>query len=438
MRRFAVWLLIVLTVWPAVVTLGAVDLPGDAAELVYVVPITGEIDFGLAAFVRRGIAAAEQERAAVLLEINTFGGLLAAAAEIRDAVVRARVPVISYVTDRAWSAGALIALAAPKIAMAPGSSMGAAEPRPADEKTVSAVRAEFESTAERTGRNPLIAAAMVDADVVVEDLSPQGKILTLSAQNALDEGFADVIAASRQEALAHFGLAQARVEVLRLGWAEHLARFVTNSVVSSLLLTLGFLGLIFEITTPGWGVPGTGGLLSLALFFGGRYLAGLVGIEAIGLFVLGLILLLIEVFVIPGFGITGVLGLIGMAVGIIMAFGNVKAGLIGFTIALTASIVAIVLLWQRIVSSRFFKKLILTHREEQSLGYQGPRDFQHLLGKTGITLTPLRPAGTALIDGERYDVVSEGGFLDPDTPIHVIRVEGTRIVVREIGREPQT
>lgn len=316
--------------------------------------------------------------------------------------------------------------------------MGAAEPRPADEKTVSAVRAEFESTAERTGRNPLIAAAMVDADVVVEDLSPQGKILTLSAQNALDEGFADVIAASRQEALAHFGLAQARVEVLRLGWAEHLARFVTNSVVSSLLLTLGFLGLIFEITTPGWGVPGTGGLLSLALFFGGRYLAGLVGIEAIGLFVLGLILLLIEVFVIPGFGITGVLGLIGMAVGIIMAFGNVKAGLIGFTIALTASIVAIVLLWQRIVSSRFFKKLILTHREEQSLGYQGPRDFQHLLGKSGITLTPLRPAGTALIDGERYDVVSEGGFLDPDTPIHVIRVEGTRIVVREIGREPQT
>ena len=121
-----------------------------------------------------------------------------------------------------------------------------------------------------------------------------------------------------------------------------------------------------------------------------------------------------------------------------MAFGNVKAGLIGFTIALTASIVAIVLLWQRIVSSRFFKKLILTHREEQSLGYQGPRDFQHLLGKSGITLTPLRPAGTALIDGERYDVVSEGGFLDPDTPIHVIRVEGTRIVVREIGREPQT
>ena len=108
---------------------------------------------------------------------------------------------MSYITDRAWSAGALIALAAPEIVMAPGSSIGAAEPRPAEEKTVSAVRAEFEATAERTGRNPRIAAAMVDADVVVEDLAPEGKILTLSAQNALEEGYADAIAASRNEAL---------------------------------------------------------------------------------------------------------------------------------------------------------------------------------------------------------------------------------------------
>ena len=153
---------------------------------------------------------------------------------------------------------------------------------------------------------------------------PEGKILTLSAQNALEEGYADAIAASRNEALGHFGYAGARVEQLTLGWAEHLARFVTNSVVSSLLLTLGFLGLIFEITTPGWGVPGTSGLICLILFFGGRYLAGLVGIEAIGLFVLGLILLMIETFVLPGFGLVGLLGFVGVAAGIIMAFGSLR------------------------------------------------------------------------------------------------------------------
>lgn len=438
MRKFAVILLACLIIWPALPAMSAMGQQPQGSNIVYVVPVTGEIDFGLAAFVRRGLATAEQAGAAVLLEVNTFGGQVAAATEIRDAIIRAKVPVISYVTDRAWSAGALITLATPAIAMAPGSSMGAAEPRPAEEKTVSAVRAEFEATAQRTGRDPLIAAAMVDADVVVEELSPQGKILTLSAQNAMERGFADVIADSREDALAYFGYGQARVEELTLGWAEHLARFVTNSVVSSLLLILGFLGLIFEITTPGWGVPGTGGLISLALFFGGRYLAGLVGIEAIGLFVLGLVLLAIEVLAVPGFGITGVLGLGGMAVGIIMAFGNVRTGLMAFTLALAASIVAIVLLWSRITKSRLFRKLVLTHREEQSLGYQGPRDFQHLLGKGGTTLTPLRPAGTAAIAGERYDVVSEGGFIDPNKPIRVVRVEGTRVVVREIGGEPES
>ena len=437
MRKSIVLLLAVLLMWPTGAALGAVSQQGENPQLVYVIPVTGEIDFGLAAFVRRGLTSAERAGAAVLLEINTFGGLIAAAAEIRDAVVRAKVPVMSYITDRAWSAGALIALAAPEIVMAPGSSIGAAEPRPAEEKTVSAVRAEFEATAERTGRNPRIAAAMVDADVVVEDLAPEGKILTLSAQNALEEGYADAIAASRNEELGHFGYAGARVEQLTLGWAEHLARFVTNSVVSSLLLTLGFLGLIFEITTPGWGVPGTSGLICLILFFGGRYLAGLVGIEAIGLFVLGLILLMIETFVLPGFGLVGLLGFVGVAAGIIMAFGSLQAGLVGLTVALAGSILAVVLLWNRILHSRLFRKLVLSHREEQSLGYQGPRDFQHLLGKEGTTLTPLRPAGTAMIDGERYDVVSDGGYMDPNKPIKVIKVEGTRVVVREICGEPQ-
>ena len=437
MRRFAVLMLALVVLWPALPACAAFSEGNQTARSVYVLPITGEIDFGLAAFVRRGLAAAEQNGAAVVLEINSFGGLVAAATEIRDAVVRAEVPVISYITDRAWSAGALIALAAPQIAMAPGSSIGAAEPRPAEEKTISAVRAEFEATAQRTGRNPLIAAAMVDADVVVEGLSPQGKILTLSARDALEEGYADVLAASREEALAHFGYAQVRVEVLAIGWAERLARFVTNSVVSSLLLTLGFLGLIFEVTTPGWGVPGTAGVIALALFFGGRYLAGLVGIEAVGLFALGLLLLLIEIFALPGFGIAGALGLAGMGTGIIMAFGSVRTGLIALTIALAASILAIILLWNRILKSRLFRKLILTHREEQALGYQGPKDLQFLVGRSGRTITPLRPAGTAVIDGERYDVVSEGGFVDPERLITVVRVEGTRVVVREVGEEQQ-
>ena len=434
MRSKVTLLLILVLLCLPLASVGAAS-SGGLGQTVYVIPIHGEINQGLAAFVKRAITSADRADIPVLLEINTFGGLVEAATEIRDTVIRARVPVMSYVSDRAWSAGALIALAAPKIAMAPGSSIGAAEPRPMDEKTVSAIRGEFEATAERAGRDRRIAAAMVDADVEIEDLTPQGKLLTLSAQMALEYGFADAVAASRLEVLAQFGYAGANVIEIEPGWAERVARVVTNSTVSSLLLTLGFLGLIFEITTPGWGVPGTVGLISLGLFFGGRYIAGLVGIESIGLFGLGFVLLLLEIFLIPGFGIAGILGLLAMAVGIVMAFGSIQAGLTAFTIALAASLLAIVLLWSRIKKSRLFQRLVLSHREEQTLGYQGPRDFSFLLGKQGETLTPLRPAGTALIDSERYDVVSEGGFVDPNMPVEVVKVEGTRVVVREISEE---
>ncbi|HAV21169.1 MAG TPA: peptidase S14, partial [Firmicutes bacterium] len=182
---------------------------------------------------------------------------------------------IAYVKGRAWSAGALITLAAEKIVMARTASIGAAETIPKEEKQISALRGEFEATAENRGRDPEIAAAMVDADISIEGLVAKGKLLTLTAQRAKDLGFIDAIAASRQEALAEFGLEGAKVVETAQTRAEKLARFLTDPTVSSILLTLGFLGLLFEITTPGWGVPGTVGVLALAQFFGGRLVVGL-------------------------------------------------------------------------------------------------------------------------------------------------------------------
>src|SRR5690606_15258937 len=159
-------------------------------------------------------------------------------------------------------------------AMAPGASMGAAEPRPADEKTVSAVRSEFEATAQAHGRDPLVAAAMVDQRIAIDGLVAAGEILTLTARQAEELGFIDLVADSRGEALAYFGLAGARLQETEPNWAERLARFLSEPTVSSILLTLGFLGLLTEITTPGWGIPGTAGLIALALFFGARMLTG--------------------------------------------------------------------------------------------------------------------------------------------------------------------
>lgn len=403
-----------------------------AAPIVYTVPIQGEIEPGLAAFVARGLALAERSNGVVLLEINTFGGRVDAATEIKDLVFKAEVPVIAYVSERAWSAGALIALSAPKIAMAPGSSMGAAEPRPMEEKTVSAVRAEFEATAERWGRDRRLAAAMVDASVVVEGLSEEGKILTLSAQDAVEYGMADLVAGSVHQVLSELGYESYELVRLEPHWAESIARFLTNSTISSLLLTLGFLGLVFEVMSPGWGVPGTAGLTCLALFFGGRYVAGLMGWEAILLFLVGLVLILLEIFVIPGFGVAGVLGMISVMSSIVVAFGDLQVALINLTIVLVVTIAAVVLLWRRFTRSRLWKRIVLSHSETQQAGYRAPADLSHLVGKQGMAITPLRPSGTCVIDGRRCDVVSEGGFVAANTRVEVVSVEGTRVVVREV------
>lgn len=426
---------VVATVVMALVLVFAVGLGGYAASLVYSLPIHGEIEPGLAAFVARGLQLAERNDGIVLLEINTFGGRVDAATDIRDLIVKAEVPVIAYVGERAWSAGALIALAAPQIVMAPGSSMGAAEPRPMEEKTVSALKAEFEATAQRTGRNRQLAAAMVDADVVVEDLVEKGKILTLSAKDALEWGMADLMAGSTSELLKELGYESYEMVQLRPHWAEQIARFLTNSTVSSLLLSAGFLGLIFEITSPGWGVPGTGGILALILFFGGHYVTGLAGLETILLVILGLLLLVLEIAVIPGFGLAGFLGIGAVITSVILAFGDVQTALFSLSIAVTVSVVAVILLWGRFQRSSFWQRLILSHSELPEAGYRAPAVHHHLVGKQGIAVTPLRPSGTAAIDGNRYDVVSEGGYVQANSSVEVVMIEGTRVVVREIGKE---
>ncbi|HHY09591.1 MAG TPA: hypothetical protein GX528_03400, partial [Firmicutes bacterium] len=204
----------------------AVPAAALAKVSVYSLPIKGEIEPGLAEFVARGLALAEKNNGVLLLEINTFGGRVDAATEIKDMLVRTKTPVIAYVSERAWSAGALITLAAPQVGMAPGSSIGSAEPRPLDEKTVSALKAEFEATAQRVGRDGKVAAAMVDADVEIEGLVEKGKILSLSAKEALEWGFADVIGQNNHEILTYFGYDEYEIIHVTPHWAERTVEVV--------------------------------------------------------------------------------------------------------------------------------------------------------------------------------------------------------------------
>ena len=434
--------------------LPAADQPPRApggGPIVYVAPIHGMIDLGLAPFVDRVLEdAATAGAAAVIFEINTFGGRVDAAVVIRDALLRARVRTVAFVNKRAISAGALISLAAEKIAMAEGGTIGAATPvemgapggpaQPVAEKTVSYVRKEFRATAESRKRPPLLAEAMVDADVEIAGVIEKGKLLTLTTDEALEHGIADFRADTLEAVLAALDLAGAEVRRAQPTWAETIVRFLTHPVVSSLLMTIGILGILVEIRTPGFGVPGALGIASLALFFWGHWLVRLVGWEELLLVGLGLVLLVIELFVTPGFGVVGALGIAallgGLGLSLVGAGATWEAVLTAVGRVAVSLLVAIV---ASLVMLRFFPRLPFGRRlvlETELAAREGfasaPEADRAWLGKRGTAASTLRPAGIADIEGERVDVVSDGEFIDAGEPITVVRVDGNRIVVRRL------
>jgi membrane-bound serine protease (ClpP class) len=421
----------------------------EKRPVVYVVPIEGIIDLGLAPFIQRVLdEAAEAGAAAVILEINTFGGRVDAAVQIRDALLRARVRTVAFVNKRAISAGALISLAAEKLVMADGGTIGAATPvqmgqpgaaaQPVGEKTVSYVRKEFRATAESRKRPPLLAEAMVDPDVAIRGVIEKGKLLTLTTEEALKAKLVDFRADTMASVLEQLGLGGAELRRASPNWAENLVRFLTHPVVSSLLITIGMLGIIIELRTPGFGIPGALGIASLSLFFWGHWLVQLAGWEELLLVAGGVLLLALEIFVIPGFGIAGALGIVAILGGLVLslvgagdtaAFVLKAAGRVVFSL-LVALIASLVLL-RFLPRLPFGRRLILERGLAAAQGYaSAPESDAKWLGKKGRASSPLRPAGIAEIEGSRVDVVSDGELIEAGELVEVTRVDGNRVVVR--------
>jgi len=385
----------------------------SAAPLVYVAPIEGIIDLGLAPFVQRVLdEAGAAGAAAVVLEINTFGGRVDAAVQIRDALLSAKVPTVAYVNRRAISAGA----------------------QAASEKTVSYMRKEFRATAETRKRPALIAEAMVDPDVAIRGVIEKGKLLTLTTDEALKHKVAELRADSLEAALERLGIKGAELRRASPNWAENVVRFLTHPVLSSLLVTVGMLGIIIELRTPGFGVAGAIGVGSLAAFFWGHWLVQLAGWGELLLALGGVALLALELFVIPGFGFAGILGIVALLAALVMSvvgsgatpeFFMLAAGRI--VLSLLVALVASFLLLRFMPRTPFGRRLIL----DTGLGPVEEDDLRWI-GKRGRASSPLRPAGIADIEGARVDVVSEGELIEPGTPIEVMRVDGNRIVVRQI------
>lgn len=428
--------------WPARVALlclalgaGLAFVPAGAADsdLVVVVPIHGTIDDGMAHFVDRAVGDAQDRHArAIVLDVDTFGGLVSAATQIRDRLVNAGIPVDAYVSGRAWSAGALVTLASDSIAMAPGASIGAAEPIPKTVKTVSALRGEFGATAALHHRNVQLAEAMVDANVPAPAYKAPGAILTLTADDARQAGVAAYIAPSARAALADWNLSGATQVQPGYTLAERIVRFATDPAVSGILLSIGFVGLLIEMQTLHL-IAGILGATAFGLYFGTHVYAGFSDNLVIGLAILGLLGILVELHVLPGHGVAGTLGLVALVAAVLLSFG------LGFVwIAVQSLAIAIVLsVVLFALATRLFPQNAFMHRVAfsgvQGADYVAAPDYRKLVGHSGIATSYLRPAGVAAIEGQRLDVLTEGDFVAAGTAVTVTRVEGARIFVRPEG-----
>ena len=457
-RRVVAGALLALGTLGLIVPHGPAVAQSDVAAPVHVVVVDGEIDLGIAALLERAVREAEEaEAAALIVRIDTPGGRLDAVLRMRDVLLGSRVPTVAYVDRDAFSAGALVAIAAERLWVAPGAVIGAATPvlgdgSATDEKTVSAVRAVFRATASERGRDPSVAEAMVDPAIVVEGLIGRGQLLTLDVAQATEQGYADGIAVDLDALLVALDLdGNPRVDV-EPALAERLVRVLTSGLVAGLLLTVGIWLLVGDVL--GGGGVGLGAALgasAIGLFLFGHLLAGLAGIESVLLIVLGIVLILVEVLVLPGVGIVGVSGVLALLGGATLAMVDRdveivprEAFITAFNVTGIAFLAAVALLVGLLVFlgrgtrtepdagarlARRGNRLVLTTDV-------GGAHADGLVGAHGVALTDLRPAGAAEIDGVRIDVVAEAGYLAAGSPLEVIVDEGYRRVVR--ARRPTT
>ena len=451
------------------------------SQIVYRVPIEGTIDLGLPPFIERSIQEAESNSAdAIIFEINTFGGRVDAATQIKDAIMDSRVKTVAFINKRAISAGALISLSCEKIYMTGGATIGATTAvdmsgKKGSEKVISYMREEMAATAEKRGRSKDIARGMVDEELefqkkvkreyitedgevdtiktvnyflilnddtmYVNDIEgrKQGNLITLTTEQALKYRMADKIAETFDDVLDSLGLSGASVYETSENWSESIVRFLTNPVVASLLTTFGFLGILFELQSPGWGVPGTVGLTCLILSLGASYIAELATMTDFLIIIAGLMFLVLETLVIPGFGIPGIVGIVMILWGLyLLLLPDVPVGeevlsqaTTGLLIGILGGIAGLVLLFKAMTRTKFWMDLTSPNVQSRDEGYTTTLGWENLVGEDGVADTDLHPSGWVKVNDQRIFAVSEGAFVNNNTVVTILSVDGNRVVVRE-------
>ncbi|MDR1676380.1 MAG: nodulation protein NfeD [Tannerella sp.] len=459
-HRTGRWAVCLLACWLGLIFVSS----ATAQSLVYRIDIKKEISRTTQIYLSRGLGEAQALGAdAVLIHLNTYGGLLESADSMRTAILYSPVPVYVFIDNNAASAGALISLACDGIFMRRGANIGAAtvvdmSGGEMPDKYQSYMRSMMRSTAEAYGkdtvirgqdttfrwkRDPQIAEAMVDDRIVIPNLIDSGKTLTFTAEEALRWGYCDGIAESVEDVITnHLGYREYTLTGYQPSWLDELKGFLMNPVLQSILILLIIGGIYFELQTPGVGFPLVASILAAVLYFAPLYVEGLAANREILLFVIGVILVVLEIFVIPGFGVTGIGGMVLMVTGFLLAllnnvtfrFDDVSGSEMGrafmiVSIGIVLGMASMIWLSNRIGAQGMFRRVALNADLQESISAP---PLSGLVGREGTAVTVLRPSGKVMIEGEWYDGISESGFIEKGAGIRVVRFENAQVYVEKM------
>ncbi|MGM0531089.1 MAG: NfeD family protein [Bacteroidota bacterium] len=442
---------------------------GGSADslLVYNFDITQNIEPSAWRLTKRAFAEAQQLNADyIVVNMNTYGGMVNIADSIRSKFLDSKIPVIAFITNNAASAGALISIAADSIYMKEGARIGAAsvvnqEGEIMPEKYQSYMRSTMRSTAEAHGRDtlirgkdtlirwhrdPRIAEAMVDPEISIEGVVDDTKILTFTTDEAIENGYCEGRRESIKELLEKANIEPYKIKSYEVSGIESLTGFLMNPGFQSILIMIIVGGIYFELQSPGIGFPLLAAVVAAALYFAPLYAEGIAQNWELGLFILGLILIGIEVFAIPGFGVAGIGGILFTVAGLVLSMIDnvifdhqmhieeaVMAVLKAFfivSLSIFISLIFSIYLSKKLLTSTRFSQLVLSSTQQKDEGYIGvDTEMGKLVGKTGIASTVLRPGGKVEVDGEIYDARAEVGFIDKGEKVKVIQYGTSQLVV---------
>jgi len=396
--------------------------------------------------------AVEKKADIVLIEMSTYGGMLESADSIRTKILNSPIPVFVFIHHNAASAGALIAIACDSIYMSTGSSIGAATVvdqagQVVPDKYQSYMRAMMRSTAEANGRDPNIAQAMVDPRIKIDGVIDSGFVLTFTASEALKFGFCEGIAENTKEVLSLAGIQDYEIIEQEIKPMDKIINFLISPVVSGILIMVIIGGIYFELQTPGIGFPSIAAVVAALMYFAPLYLQGLADHWEILVFIIGIVLIAVEIFAIPGFGVAGITGIVFVVAGLTLSlidnigfdftpvnFNKIISSFFLVIISIFISIVASFFITKSLFSrNKLFGSLALETVQNAADGYStSDAEYAVMIGRTGIAHSILRPAGKVKIGDDVFDATAITGYIEQGDKIEVVKYETGQLFVRKI------